>query len=275
MKTNITLYKSIVDTDLSFDYYLDQLIYTKLRFESHLMGSHYLQYYIEQTINNKWYIYQMSPTKQIYPFIAEHFDKSPEVIERTMRHAIERAWENMDLETKKLFFPVVSNHRPTNSNMMYSIYDYIQAYYPFGDDVYYLIDINGTSEMVPIRWIYYQVRFYLHGLLEESYQMNSKFGAQKTQILIDSILLALKTGEVTEYEMMDIIAYLDERYGFYDGILESVDECVELSGALTLLFKMCKQIYKNDETTYPYPKNKNYVKSYLSILSKEARKIFN
>ena len=66
--------ESIVDPSLPFDFYLNQLLYPKLQFQSHQMGSHYIEYFIAKVIKEGLNIYTLSVTKDIYPMIAEYYD---------------------------------------------------------------------------------------------------------------------------------------------------------------------------------------------------------
>lgn len=261
--------ESIVDTNLNLDYYIYTLMYVKLGFESHLIGSHYLGEYIEDSIKNGYNLYSLSPTKEIYPKIAEIHKSSIKKVEHAIRTSIERAWINMDELTKKIIFPTYNVTRPTNLEVICAIYDYVKAYYPL-DFEKYLIEINGKIMESSKEWIYYQINFLLQQLLENKYQIKTKFGIIKLHLLIDAIMYKMNFEGYNEDEKL--IEYLNRKYNLYDGTLISKDECLEISETVTILFKMCKQIYIFDND-YPVPKNKKYVKTYLDILSKKTNKI--
>lgn len=264
--------ESIVDTSLSFDYYLDQLFFIKLSFESHLTGSHYLLNYVEQAIKNNYNIYRLSPTADIYPEIAKKYRKSIQIVEHAIRHAIERSWKNMDENIKHIVFPVLTETRPTNSEALYAIYEYVKAYYPLQDDNYRLIEINGEKRVMSSKWVYYQINFFLQRMLENKFKIGSKYGINKLHILSDAIMYRMQLLELNDDDYRNMIKYLNEKYGLYDGFLLTREGTIELSETVNLLFKMCKRIH-NLQEDYPSPKNKKYVKTYLNILSNEANEL--
>ena len=48
-------------------------------------------------------IYGCSPTKKIYPFIANYFNSTPDGVERAIRTCIESFWSEIDDDIKKYF----------------------------------------------------------------------------------------------------------------------------------------------------------------------------
>ena len=95
--------EGIVDPSLPFDFYLNQLLYPKLQFQSHQMGSHYIEYFIAKVIKEGLNIYTLSVTKDIYPMIAKHYNTSEKQVESSINYAIETAWKRRVMKIKKLF----------------------------------------------------------------------------------------------------------------------------------------------------------------------------
>ena len=263
--------ESIVDTSLIFELYVNQLIYPKLQFQSHQMGSHYIEYFIEKVIKEDLNIYTFSATKGIYPMIANHYDVSDKYVERQIRHSIETAWKKMSDQNKKAVFPVAHETRPTNTEAIYAIYEYIKGYYPFDSTIQQEIDINGEKQLVSSNWLYYYFHFTLQKYLEEVYQIQTKFGVQNMNILIDMLF------RMTKYENVnvdEVIAYLNHTYGFVDSTISSVhDGYVELSDALKFLFKICDQINEKDKEEISGTRDKVYIKKSIDKLLIQTKKI--
>ena len=153
--------ESIVDPSLPFDFYLNQLLYPKLQFQSHQMGSHYIEYFITKIIKEDWNIYNFTATKSIYPTIAKHYGIDDKMVERAIRRAIETAWKRISEEDKKAIFPVIRGTRPTNTEAIYAIYEYIKGYYPFDNVDKQEIDIDGKRHVVSSNLLYYSFHFTL------------------------------------------------------------------------------------------------------------------
>ena len=69
-------------------------------------------------------------TKNVYPKIAKIYNTRPQRVERAIRHAIETAWNKGNLDTlEKYFYSCTSPKRgkPTNSEFIYTIVDYINS----------------------------------------------------------------------------------------------------------------------------------------------------
>ena len=69
-------------------------------------------------------------TKNVYPKIAKIYNTTPQRVERAIRHAIESAWNKGNLDTlEKYFYSCTSPKRgkPTNSEFIYTIVDYINS----------------------------------------------------------------------------------------------------------------------------------------------------
>lgn len=269
MNINNTL-ESIVDTNLSLEYFIYNLMYIKLGFQSHLIGSHYLEDYIELAIKHNYNLYELSPTKSIYPEIAKIHRVDEIKVERTIRKAIEISWKETNNDIKNIVFPVMNNNRPTNSEMIYAIYEYVKAYYPL-DNKKFDIEINGTIRKVTQNYIYYQISYMLQRYLENNFKICTRYGITKLHFLSDAIIHAMGYINLSEEDYKGIIQNLSLRYGMYNINSISNDER-ELNETTDLLLKMCKQIYEVNHD-YPFPKNKTYIKTYLNILSNEAHKI--
>ena len=91
---------------------------------SHIKGFQYLREAIILAVKDNDVINAM--TKELYPQVASTFCTTPMRVERSIRHAIEVAWERGDLDTLQRFFGYsVSNTRgkPTNSEFIALIAD--------------------------------------------------------------------------------------------------------------------------------------------------------
>lgn len=67
-------------------------------------------------------------TKVLYPKVAKVFQTTPSRVERTIRHAIEVAWDRGDLDTLQRFFGYTvsgTKGKPTNSEFIAMIVDQI------------------------------------------------------------------------------------------------------------------------------------------------------
>lgn len=260
---------SIVDINLPFGYYLDQFFYIKLGFESHLLGSHYLLYFIEQSLINNYNIYELSPTKDIYPYISKKFKVGDKKVEHAIRNATEKCWLYMKEEIKEIVFPI-KFEKPTNSQVLFVIYDYIKAYYPKFNFNFENIEINNKIMNVSDNWINYQISFFLQQYLEQKYKIYTKFGIFKLHMLVDAIIYSMQTGELTQTNYINLVKYINKKYSLCD--LEFDDVANELIESNASLFKMCKHMYTVDNS-FPKPENKSYVKKYLNNLSTETSKI--
>ena len=91
---------------------------------AHIKGYQYLREAIMITVNDMDVINAV--TKVLYPEVAKRFNTTPSRVERSIRHAIEVAWDRGDLETLQIFFGyTVSNTKgkPTNSEFIAMIAD--------------------------------------------------------------------------------------------------------------------------------------------------------
>ncbi|MET1174378.1 sporulation initiation factor Spo0A C-terminal domain-containing protein [Paenibacillus amylolyticus] len=66
-------------------------------------------------------------TNVLYPLIAEQFKTTPSCVERTIRHAIETSWSNMNRVTTEKYQLYFSNvgKRPSNREFIVAIFDHI------------------------------------------------------------------------------------------------------------------------------------------------------
>ena len=97
---------------------------------AHIKGYHYLREAILASLANGALL--ESVTKSLYPTVAERFETTPSRVERTIRHAIEIAWDRGNLDTLNSFFGYTvdtSKGKPTNSEFIALITDKIRLKY--------------------------------------------------------------------------------------------------------------------------------------------------
>ena len=97
---------------------------------AHIKGYQYLRSGIIHAIKNMKAI--NSITKAIYPAIAKKYETTPSRVERSIRHAIEVAWERGKYDTIDKLFGYTSNRRnskPTNSAFIAMIADKVRLEY--------------------------------------------------------------------------------------------------------------------------------------------------
>ena len=96
----------------------------------HLKGYGYLKYSILRCLN---YPEELeSVTKILYPAIAKEFDTTSGRVEHGIRHAIQKACENGKTKEWENFFGKnysCCNYKPTNSQFIASLSDYISMNY--------------------------------------------------------------------------------------------------------------------------------------------------
>lgn len=96
---------------------------------AHIKGYKYLREATIIAVNDTGAINAI--TKVLYPQIAETFQTTPPRVERTIRHAIEVAWDRGDLDTLQRFFGYTvssTKGKPTNSEFIALISDKIIMY---------------------------------------------------------------------------------------------------------------------------------------------------
>lgn len=251
------------------------LLYNKLKIKQSLLGSSYLLYYVEQVVKNNWVIYGCSPTKKIYPFIANYFNTTPDSVERAIRNCIEVSWDEIDDNIKKQIFPIVKDDNPTNTEAIYAITDYIKASMSQENEKYKTLLINGKEVIISKNKFNYYLRFELQKMLEEQFNIYTEFGITKLQILVDAIMIAYKMNGITDNEMNYVIEKISQTYEFENGMFELADGYQVIDNVTPKLSKMCKQIYEINKVNFPEPKGKNYVKTYLNILAEQTRVKYN
>ena len=67
-------------------------------------------------------------TKEIYPMVAKHYDATAVQVERSVRSAINAAWEAGDEYVWRLYFPMLGDgslNRPTNGTFIARLADHI------------------------------------------------------------------------------------------------------------------------------------------------------
>ena len=116
-----------VTNDKTAGSYIDNkimLIFMAIGIPSNLKGYQYLREAVKMTINEPDVITQI--TTRIYPELAKRFHTSPSNVERSMRHAIETAWERGKKENIDSLFGLKiydRNEKPTNSEFIALIAD--------------------------------------------------------------------------------------------------------------------------------------------------------
>ena len=263
--------EQVVLSKLPFEKYLRELIYLTLQFDIGKKGSHYIEYFIAKIIREDLDIYDFGSTKDIYPMIAKHYNTSEKQVESSINYAIETAWKKASDENKKAIFPVIRGTRPTNTEAIYAIYEYIKGYYPFDNVDKQEIDIDGKRHVVSPNLLYYSFHFTLQKYLEEVYQIQTKFGIQNMNILIDMLFRMTKYDNVN---IDEIISYLNHTYGFVDEKISSIhDGYIELSDALKFLFKICDQINEKNREEMDTAKDKVYIKKSIDKLLVQVKNI--
>ena len=93
----------------------------------HLKGSKYLAKAISAVVENDDLINAV--TCELYPLVAEAFGSTKSKVERTIRHAIEAAWDRGDLDVLRQYFGNTispSKGKPTNSEFIARIANVIR-----------------------------------------------------------------------------------------------------------------------------------------------------
>lgn len=79
--------------------------------------------------------YRGAVYKALYPDVAAYFHTTPSRVERSIRHAIEVGWSRGNIEVLEEYFGHSTNPnrgKPTNSEFIATISDYLQLRYPAG-----------------------------------------------------------------------------------------------------------------------------------------------
>lgn len=102
-------------------------IFLGLGVVTNVLGYQYLRYAIELTIGDLDMVSHV--TKCLYPTVAKKYNTTASKVERSIRHAIEIAWNRGSLEIiEKYFGYTVSNEKskPTNSQFIATIAEYLR-----------------------------------------------------------------------------------------------------------------------------------------------------
>lgn len=128
------LYKENVEItsqdEISDIYNLEHMvtdIIVEIGVPAHVKGYCYLRTAIMLTAQRPDLIYAM--TKELYPAVGDIYDTTSQRVERAIRHAIELAWDNGDMEILSNYFSYrirKSTDKPTNSEFIATISDKIR-----------------------------------------------------------------------------------------------------------------------------------------------------
>ncbi len=95
---------------------------------AHLQGYRYLKDAVQYVLNNGGDLCGM--TKELYPAIARMHSTVPARVERSIRHAIEVAWNRADLNELQRLFGATIHHgrgKPTNSEFVAMLADHLRS----------------------------------------------------------------------------------------------------------------------------------------------------
>ena len=93
--------------------------------------------YVRKAILLEYYNanYRGAVYKALYPDVASYFHTTPSRVERAIRHAIEVGWSRGNIEVLEKYFGHSTNPnrgKPTNSEFIATISDYLQLRFPAG-----------------------------------------------------------------------------------------------------------------------------------------------
>lgn len=94
---------------------------------AHIKGYPYVRRAIKMCVENDEMM--SSVTKVLYPAVAKEFNSTPSRVERSIRHAIEAAWDRGDIDVLNSYFGyTIQNDRgkPTNSQFIATLTDDIR-----------------------------------------------------------------------------------------------------------------------------------------------------
>lgn len=95
---------------------------------AHLQGYRYLRDAVQYVLDSGGILCGM--TKELYPAIARKHSTEPARVERSIRHAIEVAWNRADLTELHRLFGATINHsrgKPTNSEFVAMLADHLRS----------------------------------------------------------------------------------------------------------------------------------------------------
>ncbi len=110
--------------------YLITIYLEKIGIPAHMKGRDYLKEAIITVINDSSAIHKA--TKTLYPSIATKFSTTSTRVERSIRHAIETAWNRGDFETQQMIFgDTLNSHKdkPTNIEFIATVSEKIRLEY--------------------------------------------------------------------------------------------------------------------------------------------------
>ena len=91
---------------------------------ANLNGYRYLQDAICLVMSDQSYLHNI--TKRLYLDIATHYESTPARVERSIRHAIDVGYSHGDKEILERYIGPYRNKRPTNSEFIAAIADYLK-----------------------------------------------------------------------------------------------------------------------------------------------------
>jgi two-component system response regulator (stage 0 sporulation protein A) len=95
----------------------------KLGIPAHLSGYNYIRCGVEIMVEEGHLRKQI--TKYLYPKIAEKFETTPNSVERCIRHAIDVSLSRCDKNFLNEIFEIPLKYKPTNSEFITSLADYV------------------------------------------------------------------------------------------------------------------------------------------------------
>ena len=124
-------YVELISQGISADFYDKENMITEIIREigvpAHVKGYSYLRTAIILASEKPDLIYAM--TKELYPAIGDIYNTTAQRVERAIRHAIELAWDNGDMDVLSVYFSYrirKSTEKPPNSEFIATISDIIR-----------------------------------------------------------------------------------------------------------------------------------------------------
>ena len=111
------------DDQMSLDKCITDIL-KKLGVQLNMSGFKYVREAINQAIQNPRLLNCV--TYELYPIVAEKFQTTSKSVERCIRHAILTSWGKGELETIERIFGTAIKNRPTNSEFIAAIADYLR-----------------------------------------------------------------------------------------------------------------------------------------------------
>lgn len=123
------IHKKSPDDCVDIEIIVTNIIHS-LGIPAHIKGYHYLRTAIIETANDRTLMECI--TKKLYPLVAEKYNTTPSRVERSIRHAIDTAWNKGDCPALSEFFGFTINTfrgKPTNSEFIAFIADKLRIEY--------------------------------------------------------------------------------------------------------------------------------------------------